>query len=56
MLFSMVIADLQMCLFVGEIGAPSDTQIEQSVTRAVQLFLHGAMPRRERKMAGQERG
>jgi AefR-like transcriptional repressor, C-terminal domain len=56
MLFSMVIADLQMCLFVGEIGAPSDAQIEQSVNRAVQLFLHGAMPRRERKTAGQERG
>ena len=45
MLFSMVIADLQMCLFVGEIGAPSDSQIEQSVNRAVDLFLKGASPR-----------
>jgi AcrR family transcriptional regulator len=45
MLFSMVIADLQMCLFVGEIGAPGDSQIEQSVTRAVDLFLRGATPR-----------
>jgi hypothetical protein len=45
MLFSMVIADLQMCLFVGEIGAPSDSQIEQSVNRAVDLFLRGATPR-----------
>jgi AcrR family transcriptional regulator len=55
MLFSMVIADLQMCLFVGEIGPPSNSQIEQSVNRAVDLFLHGATPRRS-KRAGQERG
>jgi hypothetical protein len=53
MLFSMVIADLQMCLLVGEIRPPDDAQIDQSVNRAVDLFLHGASPRAaERTSAG----
>ena len=56
MLFSMVIADLQMCLLVGEIRAPDDALIEQSVNRAVDLFLQGARPREtETNRAGQER-
>jgi hypothetical protein len=56
MLFSMVIADLQMCLLVGEIRPPDDAQIDQSVNRAVDLFLRGASPRPAGKnSAGQER-
>jgi AcrR family transcriptional regulator len=56
MLFSMVIADLQMCLLVGEIRPPDDAQIDQSVNRAVDLFLRGASPRpAEKTSAGQER-
>ena len=42
MLISMVIADLQMCLLVGEIRAPDEGMIDHSVNRAVELFLHGA--------------
>jgi AcrR family transcriptional regulator len=45
MLISMVIADLQMCLLVGEIHAPDDSLIEDSVNRAIELFLYGASPR-----------
>jgi AcrR family transcriptional regulator len=57
MLFSMVIADLQMCLLVGEIRPPDDAQIDQSVNRAVDLFLRGASPNlTEKRSAGQERG
>lgn len=57
MLISMVIADLQMCLIVGEIHPPDDAQIDQSVNRAVDLFLRGAIPRTaEKRSAGQEHG
>ncbi len=57
MLISMVIADLQMCLIVGEIHPPDDAQIDQSVNRAVDLFLRGASPRpAEKRSVGQDHG
>jgi hypothetical protein len=57
MLCSMVIAELQMRLLVGELHAPDDALIDATVARAVDLFLHGARPRGDdKKMAGQERG
>jgi len=45
MLCSMVIAELQMRLLVGELGAPDDALIDATVSRAVDLFLHGTRPR-----------
>ncbi|HXJ01672.1 MAG TPA: TetR/AcrR family transcriptional regulator [Micropepsaceae bacterium] len=57
MVCSMVIAELQMRLLVGELRAPDDAQIEATVNRAVDLFLHGARARGDdKKTAGQERG
>jgi AcrR family transcriptional regulator len=55
MLFSMVISDLQMCVLIGERGAPDEALIDRGVNRAVELFLEGAAPR-DKKIAGQERG
>jgi AcrR family transcriptional regulator len=49
MLISMVIADLQMCLLVGEIRAPDEASIDQSVNRAIELFLRGTTPRPAKK-------
>jgi AcrR family transcriptional regulator len=45
MLFSMVIADLQMRLLIGEMRTPDDAMIEERVNRAVDLFIQGARPR-----------
>jgi AcrR family transcriptional regulator len=45
MLFSMVIADLQMCVLVGEMRAPDEELIDRGVNRALELFLEGAVPR-----------
>jgi AcrR family transcriptional regulator len=57
MVCSMVIAELQMRLLVGELGAPDDALIDATVDRAVDLFLQGARPRGNgKKKAGQERG
>jgi AcrR family transcriptional regulator len=55
MLCSMVIAELQMRLLVGEVRAPDDATIDATVNRAVDLFLYGAVAPKK-KMAGQERG
>jgi AcrR family transcriptional regulator len=56
MLISMVIADPQMCLLIGEGCVPDEAVIEDRVRRAVELFLQGAMPRagRERAAASAE--
>jgi AcrR family transcriptional regulator len=68
MLCAMVISELQMRFLVGELRAPDDAMIDATVERAVDVFLHGAgspnlqsdspkLPgRRERELAGQERG
>jgi AcrR family transcriptional regulator len=52
MLISMVIADPQMCLLVGEIRPPEDAMIAERVNRAVDLFLRGALPRAGKKERG----
>ena len=49
MLISMVIADPQMCVLIGESRAPEDAVIDERVERAVGLFLQGSLPRRERQ-------
>jgi len=56
MLFSMVIGDLQMRLLIGEIRATDDNAIDHRVECAIELFLRGALPRTDKKSAGQERG
>ena len=61
MLCSMVISELQMRFLIGELRAPDDALIDATVNRAVDVFLHGARPRNqrrelERELAGQERG
>jgi hypothetical protein len=45
MLFSMVIADPQMCLLIGESREPSEETIRERVERAVEIFLNGARAR-----------
>jgi AcrR family transcriptional regulator len=47
MLFSMVIAEPQMCLLIGESREPSEEAIQERVGRAVDTFLNGALPRRD---------
>jgi len=57
MLFSMVIAEPQMCLLIGESGEPSEAEIDQRVGRAVTIFLEGARPRHSpKKSAGYRSG
>jgi AcrR family transcriptional regulator len=55
MVCSMVIAELQMRLLVGEMHAPDEALIDSTVDRAVDLFLQGARAG-AKKTAGQERG
>jgi AcrR family transcriptional regulator len=45
MVCSMVIAELQMRLLVGEVHALDNSLIDATVNRAVDLFLKGARPR-----------
>ena len=45
MLFSMVIAELQTRILIGELREPDDHTIETRVETAVGLFLKGALPR-----------
>ena len=45
MLFSMVIAEPQMCLLIGESREPSEEAIRERVDRAVDIFLNGALAR-----------
>ncbi len=53
MLFSMVIAQPQRGLLIGERGEPSEEEIDQRVERAVAIFLDGARPRQTaKKLAG----
>ena len=52
---------MQMRFLIGELRAPDDALIDATVNRAVDVFLHGARPRNqrrelERELAGQERG
>jgi AcrR family transcriptional regulator len=57
MVCSMVIAELQMRLLVGELRAPDEALIDSTVDRAVDLFLRGARTGAEdKKTAGQEWG
>jgi AcrR family transcriptional regulator len=56
MLFSMVIAEPQMCLLIGE-SEPTEAEIDQRVDQAVTLFLDGARPRQSaKKWAGYRSG
>lgn len=57
MLFSMVIAEQQMRLLIGEIREPDEAAIDARVDRAVELFLDGARPRDgAKKSAGYRSG
>jgi len=57
MLFTMVIAEQQMRLLIGEIRAPDEAAIDARVDRAVELFLDGARPRDgTKKLAGYRSG
>jgi AcrR family transcriptional regulator len=57
MLFSMVIAEPQMCLLIGENREPSEAEIDRRVDRAVEIFLDGARPRDgAKKSAGYRSG
>jgi len=42
MLFSMVIAEPQMCLLIGESREPGEEAIRARVANAVEIFLNGA--------------
>jgi len=57
MLFSMVIAEPQMCLLIGESPEPSEECIRERVDRALDIFLNGARVRGDvHGMAGKKIG
>jgi AcrR family transcriptional regulator len=45
MLFSMVVADAQTCMLIGDAQPPDEAAIAQRVDKALHLFLGGALPR-----------
>jgi AcrR family transcriptional regulator len=55
MLFSMVIAEPQMCLLIGESREPSEEAIKERVDRAVEIFLNGARVRGDDDVHGAEK-
>jgi AcrR family transcriptional regulator len=52
MLFSMVIAEPQMCLLIGESREPSEEAIRERVEHAVGIFLNGARARGDDRVHG----